>query len=104
MLKVKIGNYGIVNVDRLPENLAEYNQLIDAREGKESFMMDKYIKVFDVKSGEWGNDLIPILGEENKPSRPEWRFISKDCFPIYNEYNNYLGFYENGNFIRNVLK
>lgn len=100
MFKVEIGNHGIVNVNRLPKNQTEYSQLINARKGKESLTMDKYIKVFNVGSGEWGNDLIPST--KNKPSRPEWRYISKDCFPIYNEYNNYLGFYENGYFIGNV--
>jgi len=99
MFKVKIGNYGIVNVNRLPENHNEYNQIINAREGKESLVVDKYIKVFDVRNGECENDLIP-LGEENEPSRPEWRFISKTCFPLYDDSQNYLGYYEDGNFVR----
>jgi hypothetical protein len=56
--------------------------------------------VFDVRNGEWDNDLIPVSGEENEPSRPEWRFISDFCFPIYDDGNNYLGYYEMENFIR----
>jgi len=99
MFKVKIGNHGIVNVNRLPENHNEYNQIINAREGKESIVVDKYIKVFDVRNGECENDLIP-LGEESEPSRPEWRFISKTCFPLYDDSNNYLGYYEDEIFVR----
>ena len=68
MFSVTIGNYGIVNINRLPETQDEYNQIINARKGKESLIIDKYIKVFDVRNGEWDNDLIPILGEDNKPT------------------------------------
>ncbi|MCC4771135.1 hypothetical protein FXV91_13465 [Methanosarcina sp. DH2] len=104
MFSVTIGNYGIVKINRLPENATEYNQIIDAREGKESFIIDKSIKVFDVRNGELDNDLIPVSEEKNGPSRPEWRFISDFCFPIYDESNNYLGYYEMENFIRSVKK
>jgi len=101
MFSVTIGNYGIVNINRLPETQDEYNQIINARKGKESLIIDKYIKVFDVRNGEWDNDLIPILGEDNEPTRPEWRFISETCFPLYyNDCNNYMGYYEDGTFIR----
>ena len=99
MFSVTIGNNGIVNINRLPETKEEYDQIINARKGNESPVINKYIKVFDVRNGEWDNDLIPILGEKNEPSRPEWRFISENCFPLYDDCN-YLGYYENGNCIR----
>jgi hypothetical protein len=43
MFEIKIGNYGIVNINRLPENKAEYDQINNSRKGKESFVIDKYI-------------------------------------------------------------
>ena len=44
MFKIKIGNYGIVNINRLPENKAEYDQITNARKGKESVTIQSLSK------------------------------------------------------------